>query len=408
MEVTVGGWIRQRVRIAAAFALALGIVAAIVVVPSQSADATTGGSASIAGTVTEKGSGTPLSRIEVLLYSSSWTYLSTQSTGASGWYYFGGLARGVYHLKYVDKRAVWDVSSHAYKEAKVSVTRSSAHVTKNVRLAIGASITGTVRTVAGAAKKATVIAVNQYGGVYQTTANNKGQFAIGGLTAAKYSIFYYDKKNKYTGKSSWVGKLALGKNTNVTKTLSTRAGSLAITLTGSNGARLTSTTYATLVNKKTGQWWVVKVAHGTAIARGLAPGRYTLSVSAAGRYLAASFTRTVRVTSAHRGTYVARLTAMGGTVSGTVVDAVTPSTRVAGVTVTLYSQTGTWLASTKTSQTGTFTVGGAIADQKVTVVLSTYWSIKGITYARAEYPNIALKKNTNILLAGGTISLPHK
>lgn len=382
----------------AATVLALGLG----LVPTTSASAA--GSVGISGTIQEKGSHKKLGSIRVELYDASWSSVRVLTTPASGRYSFSGLASGTYHLKFIDKRKVWDLSSHAY--AEITSTLRHGTTTRNVSLAVGASITGVVRTPSGVAKKATVIAVNQYGGVYQAQADAKGRFAIGGLTGAKYSVFYYDAAKRYTGGSSWIGALKIGANANITKTLSKKAGSVRLTLVG-GGKRLTDLTSVTVVNAKTGQWWVANVRHGVATIRGLAAGTYSLTVNASGRYLGQSFSKAFRIHSGGTTRHTATLTKAGGVVATRVVDASSPATPLAGVAVTLYSQYGAQLATAKTDASGSVVVGGTIPDQKVTVVLQAYSSIGGVAYGRVEIRDVALKAGAvTSLTSSGVVELP--
>ena len=71
----------------------------------------------------------------------------------------------------------------------------------------GGYVTGTVRTGDGKpAKGARVVAANRAEQSFETTANGKGQFALGGLPQGKYSVFTYDQQKRWVGKSAWAAR----------------------------------------------------------------------------------------------------------------------------------------------------------------------------------------------------------
>ena len=70
----------------------------------------------------------------------------------------------------------------------------------------GGYVTGTVVTGTGKpAKSARVVAANRQENSFETTANSKGQFAVGGLPQGKYSVFAWDKQKAWAAKSQWAG-----------------------------------------------------------------------------------------------------------------------------------------------------------------------------------------------------------
>ena len=80
-------------------------------------------------------------------------------------------------------------------------------------------------------------------------------------------------------------------------------------------------TSVTITSKATGQWWTATASGGTAVFRGLYPGRYKLKFDGAGVWLPT--TVAVQKAKVH-GNKMAfgsvRLTKRGGWITGTVVD----------------------------------------------------------------------------------------
>ncbi len=183
---------------------------------------------------------------------------------------------GSYRLQFTDKRPSYDVTKFAPTDATVTV-RSGSTAVRNVRMHRGAAITGTVRTAAGSGSHATVTAANKAEQSFSTIANDKGQFAIGGLPAGSYSVFTYDHKKTYVAKSTYVKKLAAGHPQNIDIKLNKRAGNLLVDLYAGDQP-INGTLMVTAISKKTGQFWTMKARNGTADLRGVYPGRYTLIV----------------------------------------------------------------------------------------------------------------------------------
>ena len=148
----------------------------------------------------------------------------------------------------------------------------------------GAVITGTVKNGNGKpAKSVKVLAANAAEQSFPVTANDKGQFALGGLPAGSYSVFVYDAgKNWVTNKSTWVPGLKAGRSKNVAIKMKNAAGSLTIDLYTPNGP-VSGHPYVTAISKSSGQFWVAKASHGSVVFRGLREGKYKVIVPGVGR-----------------------------------------------------------------------------------------------------------------------------
>ena len=51
---------------------------------------------------------------------------------------------------------------------------------------------------------ARVVAANKEQNSFETTANAQGQYALGGLPPGSYSVFTYDKRKSWVGKSTYL------------------------------------------------------------------------------------------------------------------------------------------------------------------------------------------------------------
>ena len=224
----------------------------------------------------------------------------------------------------------------------------------------GSAITGTVRTGGGNGSHATVTAANKGEQSFTTIANSKGQFAIGGLPEGSYSVFTYDHKKTYVGKSTYVKKLKAGKPQNLDIRLNKRAGNLLVDLYAGD-RHINGKLMVTAISKRTGQFWVVKARKGTAKFQGLYPGRYTLVVPGYGDF----FARTGNVSrgNVHAGRTAFgsfRLTQHGGAFTGRIVSRGALAKPIGGASLWLYDSTGSVIADATSAANGTFRIGGRL------------------------------------------------
>jgi carboxypeptidase family protein len=361
---------RSRAALVAVVALVAGLLVAVA--PAGSANA-----ASTGQVVGEIRFPQKRAKVDVLWFTSEWQYLGRKKAGAGT--YTINLAPGTYWLQFVDQRESYDIGKYAPTDVKVTV--GSSRIIRNVRMQRGAYITGTARTGDGKpAAKATVTAANTGGRSFSTTANGKGQFAIGGLPQGKYSVFTWDKKKRWVGKSTWAGKVKTGHGTNVSVRLGKRAGALRLLLDTPTGP-LKVKTSVTVTSKKTGQWWTATAKGGSAVFKGLYPGKYTLDFPGAGIWL--RDTKPVKGATVRRGgTPIgqAKLTKRGGWITGQAVDAGAPAYPLEKAQVQLYDIYGTKMDETVTDSSGFFTLDGQLYTQTgMTVVINPNPQLGGYT-----------------------------
>ncbi|GAA1759361.1 hypothetical protein GCM10009795_002160 [Nocardioides hankookensis] len=300
-------------------------------------------------------------QMKMLWFDQNWKYLGAKKVNGGG--YSIWLSPGTYHLQFVDQRPAYDISKFAPTDIKVTV-RANALSNHNVKMRKGAFVTGTVVNGQGKpARGARLVAANRQQNSFETTANAKGQFAIGGLPQGKYSVFGWDKQKTWVNKSAWAGAVKPGKGRNIAVRLTKRAGSMTVYLFTPDG-RMTTKSPVTVRSKATGQWWTATAKNGTAVFRGLYPGRYQLKFEGAGVWLPA--TLSVQKANVHSNKMAfgsVRLTKRGGWVTGTVVDNAQTDVDprgIADVKVDLRTSTGDLLASTTTNANGNFTLSGPL------------------------------------------------
>ena len=300
-------------------------------------------------------------KYRVRWFTKDWTYLGERKV--TGGIYSLSLQPGTYYLQFVDLRPAYNVRKYAPTDIRVKVANKP--VQKNVRMKRGAAITGTVRAGGKVAGGAEVVAANASEQSYRVKADKRGRFALGGLPAGSYSLFTYDRKKQYVGRSTYLSRMGLGQVRNTAITLGTRAGRLLVDLSTLDG-RVKQKVFVTAVSKATGQFWTVKARGGEAIFSGLFPGGYRMVAPGVGRYLPQSgVIKGAKVKSgkddlASSFTWTKR----GATITGAVVDQEHPDAGMEDVLVQAFSAAGALLGSATTDDEGIFTVTGPITSQE--------------------------------------------
>lgn len=304
--------------------------------------------------------------LSMLWFDANWNYINQRKLGAGARGYSLTLPVGTYHLQFVDQRPSYDVSKYAPTDVKVTV-RANDLTVRNLTMTKGAAITGTVKGGGKPLGSATLRAANQGGQSFSTTANSKGQFAIGGLPAGKYSVFTWDKRKVWVGKSAWAGSVSASRFKNVKINLSKRAGQMTVYLFTPNGLLNIKNTL-TVTSKETGQWWSSTSGSGTFSFKGLYPGRYNVQFNGAGVWFATTGAVQKAVVKSNGFTSGSfHLTKRGGWINGTVVDGgdgdEITDFPMQGVVVGLYNEYGTKIASATTNEDGNFQLKGQLATQ---------------------------------------------
>lgn len=290
-------------------------------------------------------------------FTTDYRYLGKRTV--RGGAYSLSLAPGRYRLQFTDTRPAYDVGKAAPVDVAVTVTAGRT-TQRNVKLRRGAAIVGTVRAGGKPAKKARLVAALPDERTFEVVANAAGQFALGGLPSGSYSLFTYDRAKKFTGKSSYFKNLKPGVVRNTTVKLSTPAGRMLVDLYDAD-RRAFPSTYATAVNRRTGQFWVAKARGGSVTFDGLAPGGYRLVVNGAGDFLGQTGPVRGRVRPGKVTFTDFVMTRRGGSVIGAVKDGGKPEVRtpLRHAIVTLYSADGRELGRDTTGADGSYRIAGA-------------------------------------------------
>lgn len=349
---------------ATVLALVLAVLAALgaTTVTAPAADAATKGE--VTGEI--RPGGFP---VKMRWFDADWRFLGSRKV--TNGIYSLSLAPGTYYLQFTDERPAYNVDKFAPTDLKVRV-RSGDFVQRNVRMQPGAAITGTVRAGGQPAGGARVVAANSNEQSFETKANGKGQFAIGGLPIGSYSVFTYERTKTWVGRSTFVRGLRPGDRADTAIALNQRAGKLQVRLRA-GGETMRETAFVTAVSKATGQFWTVKARRGKAVFAGLFPGKYRMVAPGVGSWLPQEGAIDGAKVPANGGADLVSVftwTKRGATVSGFVIDGEYPQASLEGVSVLLFAADGTRLGTTETRSDGSFTVGGQVYTQDgVTVKL---------------------------------------
>lgn len=314
-------------------------------------------------------------KVQLLWFDRNWSYLGKKTAGGGS--YAVNLAPGTYHLQFVDQRPSYKIEKYAPTDIKVTV-RAGDPTLRDVKMKRGGYVTGTVRTGDGKpAKNARVVAANRSEQSFETTANAKGQFAVGGLPQGKYSMFTWDKSKRWVGKSAWAGAVKPRTGQNIDIKLKKRAGALRVLLYTPSGS-LSGKTSVTVTSKATGQWWTATAKGGSVVFQGLYPGKYKLEFGGLGVWLPRTgsvASGKVRSNQTDIGKF--KISQRGGWVTGRIVDGTAPASPLQppwvngpGATVALYNTAGSKVATTTSRPDGTFTLSGTLTTQSgLTVVI---------------------------------------
>jgi len=326
--------------------------------------------------------------LKLMWFDKSWNYIGQKKLGKGVQGYSLSLPAGAYHLQFVDQRASYDLTKYAPTDVQVTIEANRASG-RNVTMRKGAAITGTAVNGQGKPlRSATLTAANTGQQSFSTTANRKGQFAIGGLPEGKYSVFTFDKSRTWVGESAWAGAVKAGKTKDIRVRLTKRAGQLDIRLTSPSGLLKAKTTL-TITSKKTGQWWSVTSGSGMFAFTGLYPGGYTAQFNGAGVWLPK--TGAVQGSDVRSGGFDTgefHLTKRGGWLTGTVVDSSNPDIALEGAVVQLYNQYGVKLDETTSGAGGEFKLDGQLTTQNgmsLVVEPGPYTDYLGTTSQRCQY-----------------------
>ena len=353
--------------------------------------------------------GGPVAKVKVQWFDTKWNYLGGRQF--RGGAFSISLAPGTYYLQATDLAPAYDVKKNSPSTVKVKVGAGRTTV-KTIRMRRGAAIGGTVKTGGKPGRGARVVAANTDEQSFETTADKSGRFALGGLPPGNYSVFTYDRKNAWVGKSTYVPKVSGSGFTPVAIKLTKKAGGLLVDLyAGRSSVR--EKAFVTAVSRSSGQFWTAKATRGSVTFRGLYPGRYDLQVPGVGAYLPAKVRVKQKVKSGRVAFGSATLTKRGAWVTGAVVDQNNPTEPLAGAAIRLLDSNGQVVATDTSDSRGDFTLDGQIRTQKGMSVVAgpgpgSEYLGKGTSYckygvAKVRSVTVRTGKRTGV----GDVALPH-
>ncbi|GAB3770876.1 hypothetical protein FB382_000295 [Nocardioides ginsengisegetis] len=302
--------------------------------------------------------------VQMLWFTKDWKFLGKAKVPSTNIYSLT-LPAGSYHLQFVDLRPSYDINKYAPSDIFVTV-RAGSPTQHDVKMHRGAAITGTAkggdhRILPGAR----LVAANTHQQSYETKANGRGQWAIGGLPDGNYSVFTFDRDRIWVGKSLWVPKIERGQIRNVSVTLKQHGGRLLVDLHQGDGRPMLGKFFVTAVSKASGQFWTEQAKGGEVSFDDLYPGKYKLVAPGHGRYLAQTGTIQGAYVKAGGSDLASTFTwtRLGAKVQGIVVDYEDPSYPLSGAEVMLFNADGDKLGSTTSNANGFFSFGGQLDTQ---------------------------------------------
>ncbi len=347
----------------------------------------------IAGAVTDAATGAGVNGVWVTAYSASGVWLKNSQTAVAGAYTLGGLPTGTYYVStwnsqgYVDEAYddVTCIQCVATIGKPIAVTLGQTTTGVNIALSKGAAFAGRVTdAVTGVGLAGVSLYVYRADGSWLVSnqTSSTGNYTVSGILPGSYfvktqnTLGYIDQLYDGVtciGCSVTAGKLltvTLGQTvTGVTFALRKGAGITGRVTDAGTGTGLAGV-FVTLYGSD-GNWLsqVQTMTAGTYAFGGLQPGSYYAMTSNTLGYInqvydnvpclgcAASAGKLIPVGAEQTVNGVNFALSKGGVVAGTVTDAATGAP-LTDVTITLYTNSGTWANSGQTSSTGSYTVGG--------------------------------------------------
>ena len=371
----------------------------------------------IAGTVTDAGTGTGLSGVSVAVYNGAGGWVAAAATSSTGDYTLSGLGAGTYYvatwnsLGYIDE--IYDdltLAGRTVVEGRAIVVAATQTVSGiNLALAKGGSVTGSV-TDAGSGAALTGVSVGLYTSrgtpLNNAATSSGGRYTIGGLLPGTYYAKTYNTQGYtdqlYDNLPCVNCVIATGQPIVVSATQTVSGINFALSKGGAIAGRVTDEASGNgvagvLINiyssGGTFVGWAQTSAGGSYSVGGLLPGTYNVKTSNTLGYIdelydnlpclgcTATTGKPIVVGAAQTVSGINFALAKGGAIAGTVTETGTGAALV-GVSITVYSSSGSWVAGTETSAGGSYKVGG--------LRTGTYYARTGnsLGYTNQLYDNV--------------------
>ena len=388
---------------------------------SSSINASMSAGGSITGTVTD-GSG-PLVGICVYAFSSAGGFGGSAITTSTGGYTINGLSSGDYTVGFnscsgssnyaTEYYSTGGGTSSYFAASQVSVTPPNATSGINAQMVVGGSIAGTVTDGSGVALAGICAnawsSLGMFDGSSPTTSD--GTYTINGLASGSYTVGFSSCTNSsnyvteyYDGSSTGTTSYGSAKSVDVSaggttvggiNAEMTTGGSIAGTITDSSGNPVAGIC-AMAIAGSYGTGSAPSAADGTYRLNGLASGTYTVeffdcaSTGYAAEYYSGgsggsssmSNAALVPVTAGQTTSSINAVLAVGGSISGTVIDA--NGALVSGVCVDAFEPNGSFGSSATTAADGTYTITGLGAGS-YDVQFTTCYNASSLNYVSQYY-----------------------
>ena len=376
-----------------ATATVLILVAALGLVVESASAANADSTASISGTVVSSTSGTPIGNVAVGLDLPGGNYVQFGTTDENGNYSFTGLAAGSYVLNFApaqDDNYVqqWSGNKPTLATATpIAVAVAQAVTGVNASLAEGATVTGNVQTASGPGAFDTAVIEDAAGTIYGSGfTDSSGNYSVSQLPAGSFTASFTSSFSAIAPSQWWDDKPSLATADFFTTTAGQSTEGIDATFpAGASGSVSgvvfdSSTPGAGLANANVQAFALDGSFAGTAntaadgsyTLSGLAPGSYTLEVLPGFFYpdLAPQYWQnessfasadffTISDGSALTG-YDSHL-AVGGTITGTVLDGAAGNVPLPNVGVSLYQNGTNVPVYAQTGADGNYTLSGLAA-----------------------------------------------
>jgi hypothetical protein len=370
--------------------LLIAVLAAFGIGVGAASSAAADNTGSISGTVYGGSSGAPLANVFVSLDLPGGNYVQFGNTDANGNYSFVGLAPASYVLDFApnigDNYAPqwWNNQPTLATATPIPLSTGQALTGENVTLADGATVTGQVDTATGPAPFVEVNIVDSAGNYYnEALTDNDGNYSVVGLPAGSFTAEFANLQDLNAAHQWWNSETSQATADYFTTTAGETTSGINETFSDSGTGSISGTVYApgspeTVVANEgvaalnpDGSYAgsAGTASDGTYTIAGLAPGSYTLEFNngfsaptLATQYwqnepsLASADFFPVAAGDALTG-YDAHL-AVGGTITGTILDGTAGNTPLSNVSVFVYQNGVDAPGFAFTDNDGNYTMSG--------------------------------------------------
>ncbi len=380
---------------------------------------------SISGVVTSGSTGLPLTNVCVSAFTPQGTVVGGGCTDSTGRYQTTGLPNGSYEIEFIDNNNTYVPGWYggSSRTAATPVTVSTGAVTSGIgdTMVLGGSVSGVV-TAAESGTPLGSICVYAYGTSSSSASfctDSTGTFDVTGLATGTYALWFYDQDLRYLG-TAYTGPGG-------TSTVSVTTGSVTSGITQS--LQLGGSISGTVTDASTGLPLAGICAYennyygysppvsqcssstGAFTLTGLASGSYYLSmVDPSGNYVTYQSSTTVAVVAPGTVSGIAVAVTLGGSISGTVEDAVSHAP-LTGICVEAY---GSSYRTDCTDASGNFQINGLAtgsyqiyAYDNLGRYLEEVYGMSGSSGTPIEVPVTNGTTTTSIdplMTAGGTVT----